>query len=114
MGTSLPNTSNHVFALALWVGFVLYAQDFRDLDGDKETGSWTLPIALGDGNGRLLFAFVCMPLGYMSLWYTGMAQLAPWTLAGLHVLVSYRFMTMRNKPADHASYMVSWPFRLNI
>ncbi|KNG83010.1 hypothetical protein ANOM_009590 [Aspergillus nomiae NRRL 13137] len=105
MGASPPNTSNHVFSLSLWSGFVLYAQDFRDIDGDMETGRWTLPIALGDGNARLLFAFFCMPLGYMSLWYTGMAQLAPWTLAGLHALVSFRFMTLRNKPADHASYM---------
>ncbi|OGM48412.1 hypothetical protein ABOM_003433 [Aspergillus bombycis] len=114
MGASISNTSNHVWALAVWAGFVLYAQDFRDVDGDKQTGSWTLPMAFGDGSARLLFAFVCMPLGYMSLWYNGMAQLAPWTLAGLHVLVSYRFMTMRHKPADRASYSVGSPFRLSV
>ncbi|KAE8327674.1 UbiA prenyltransferase family-domain-containing protein [Aspergillus sergii] len=62
MGAPLPNTSNHLIALAVWVGFVAYSQDFRDVEGDKETGSWTLPMAVGDGNARLLFAFVCMPL----------------------------------------------------
>ncbi|KAE8368481.1 UbiA prenyltransferase family [Aspergillus caelatus] len=105
MGASLPNTSNHLLAIAVWVGLVAHSQGFRDVEGDKETGSWTLPMALGDGNARLLFAFGCIPFGYMSLWYNDMAQLAPWLLAGLHVLVSYRFMTMRNKKADHASYM---------
>ncbi|KAB8269432.1 UbiA prenyltransferase family-domain-containing protein [Aspergillus minisclerotigenes] len=105
MGAPLPNTSNHLVALAAWVGSVINAQDLRDVEGDKETGSWTLPMALGDDKARLLIAFLCMPLGYMTLWYNGMAQLAPWVLAGLHVLVSYRFMTMRNRTADHTSYM---------
>lgn len=114
MGAPLPNTSSHLIALAVWVGFVSYAQDFRDVEGDKESGSWTLPMVLGDDNARLLFAFVCMPLGYMTLWYNGMAQLAPWILAGLHVLVSYRFMTLRNRKADHASYMVSRSFQLSV
>ncbi|PIG79086.1 hypothetical protein AARAC_008026 [Aspergillus arachidicola] len=114
MGAPLPNTSNHLIALAVWVGLVLYAQDLRDVEGDKETGSWTLPMALGEDNARLLIAFLCMPLGYMTLWYNGMAQLAPWVLAGLHGLVSYRFMTLRNRKADHASFMVSRPFRLSV
>ncbi|CAL1520136.1 UbiA family prenyltransferase [Chitinophaga sp. MM2321] len=60
-GVSL-NIVWYFICISLWAGFALPIQDFRDEKGDREMGRKTLPIAIGDKNGRVL-----MVIHYLTL-----------------------------------------------
>ncbi|KAH8897569.1 hypothetical protein GQ53DRAFT_759820 [Thozetella sp. PMI_491] len=105
MGAPLLNTRDHLIGITAWVPLSINAQDFRDIDGDKKTNTWTLPIALGDNHARWIYSVILLPMSYGALWYFGLNQLAPWVLTGSHAAISYRFLTMRSQKADHDTYM---------
>jgi len=59
-----PSPLAWIIVLSFGLGFA--AKDLKDIDGDRATGVWTLPVLLGPAAGRVAVA-VLVFLGYLSV-----------------------------------------------
>jgi 4-hydroxybenzoate polyprenyltransferase/Tfp pilus assembly protein PilF len=59
-----PSSLAWIIVLSFGLGFA--AKDLKDIDGDRATGVWTLPVLLGPAAGRVAVA-VLVFLGYLSV-----------------------------------------------
>jgi len=101
-----------VWIVSLAFGLTLNLQDLRDVEGDREIGRRTLPIALGEPLSRVLIAggIVGLPIAT----HYGLVASTPITLpivaveiglAVLNIVVAVRTMQLTNPQADHKTYM---------
>ncbi|KAF5389076.1 hypothetical protein D9757_004970 [Collybiopsis confluens] len=102
-----PETERYVLAISFWMGLLTQIQDLRDIEGDTATGRYTLPIAAGDLESRLIISYIFMPLSLLGLWVGGILPLAPVLLFAAHIFMGYRVLQSKNGPRyDHKTYMV--------
>lgn len=103
--------------ISLWAGFALPIQDFRDVKGDRQMGRKTLPLAIGDKNGRNLMAveyilflpllFLAAMLSQKSLWLliTDPIDLSILIIQFLtHWVIAFRLWSFRNPKQDDRTY----------
>lgn len=107
MSPVIFQTWHQTVHISLWAGLIAHAQDFRDQDGDRKVGRWTLPLAFGDHTARLILAFFLIPLAFVVILLSDFGQIAPWLLGALHSLIACRMLMFRDKKSDHQTYMVS-------
>lgn len=111
VGSELPNTQEDLIFISIWVGLVAHIQDFRDQEGDKKVHRQTLPLAFGDTTARYMMSILSMPMGFITVYYTGLGKTAPWLSAFMHLWVSYRMLAFRDSEGDHDTYMVGMTLR---
>jgi 4-hydroxybenzoate polyprenyltransferase len=108
-----PIAIQWIVATSLLVFPLITIQDLRDIEGDAKVGRRTLPIVIGAWPTRILIlvSFLLAP------WITHVTMFAPLglTLPGVLsevgltltcVIVAIRTLLLRNKAADHRTYMV--------
>ncbi|WP_142687540.1 UbiA family prenyltransferase [Chitinophaga polysaccharea] len=103
--------------ISLWAGFALPIQDFRDIDGDRQMGRKTLPLAIGDNTGRnmmvveylflLPFLFMAAMLSQKSFWIlvTDPLDLSILIIQILvHWVIAFRLWFFRSPKQDDKTY----------
>lgn len=82
--------NKRIIFISLWLGPLMNTQDWRDIEGDRKVGRYTLPLAFGNAGSRWVFVGVMEPIGAFFLWKGKILQMAPVLLTALHVLLAYR------------------------
>lgn len=103
--------------ISLWAGFALPIQDFRDIDGDRQMGRKTLPLAVGDNKGRgimvveyvllLPFLFLAAMLSQKPLWLLIQDPIDLGILIlqiSIHWIIAYRLWSFRSPVHDDKTY----------
>ncbi|KAF6752357.1 UbiA prenyltransferase family-domain-containing protein [Ephemerocybe angulata] len=117
LGTSLVASSGSLFKTLNWKNFpeltlfffvistTIHAQDFQDVEGDREVGRNTIPMMLPN------ISRISMPI-LLPLWSAIVISLShppSWLAAvylGLSILVSFRFLCLREVKNDEWTYVL--------
>ncbi|KAF5335035.1 hypothetical protein D9758_017440 [Tetrapyrgos nigripes] len=85
------------------IGTTVHAQDFKDVNGDKEAGRHTLPMLFPEGS-RFTLMILLAVYSFMLpvVWSLDIATASSFGILG--VLTGYRFMFKRSCRADQVSY----------
>lgn len=108
-----PEVLTWAVVVSLSLGSTGVIQDFRDAKGDQKIGRHTLPLDIGDTNGRILsgiialvalifiFVFIILPgnRSTLSTIYSGIITL-------LFVFVPARLLLVKGARQDHQTYML--------
>jgi 4-hydroxybenzoate polyprenyltransferase len=102
-----------VLTIAVAIFVLVPTQDLRDMEGDRQTGRRTIPLAIGERSARIVLAvcFAFMPLIIhfwliMPLGLTTGALVCDALLAGMSLLISWRLLFLRWPRADHHTYLL--------
>lgn len=103
--------------ISLWAGFALPIQDFRDIDGDRQLGRKTLPLAIGDKKGRQIMVIqyvLLLPFFFLAAM---LSQKPIWQLLAdpvdllilivqflVHWIIAYRLWSHRSPKQDDKTY----------
>lgn len=118
-GLQIPDSVMLYFvSMSIWAGASLPIQDFRDIEGDRVMGRKTLPLAIGDLNGRKVMAGYFLLIAPIILGLAMLTQLPFHQLfqtAGgmifsaqlmIHWIIAYRLLKFRSSVSDDRTYHI--------
>ncbi|XYI03030.1 UbiA family prenyltransferase [Sorangium sp. So ce1128] len=105
--------TERLLLISLAVGPTICIQDLRDIDGDREVGRKTLPLAIGEGRASVVLCacFVALP-ALTNILLRGPAGLHPVAIlfdalvAALCWTIAARVVLLRSRRSDHVTYML--------